>query len=73
MNREQWLDSLRKRGWSDSDISKARFAWNAGNRAGKEESAKICRRIAEVEKQVDDDEGSFVALHCADMIVESIK
>lgn len=44
MNREEWLESLRKRGWSDSDISKARFAWNAGNRAGKDECAEICRK-----------------------------
>lgn len=73
MNREEWLESLRKRGWSDSDISKARFAWNACEREVRTECAEICRRIAAVGKQVDDDEGSFVALHCADMIMETIK
>lgn len=68
MNREEWLQSLRKRGWSDSDISKARFAWNAGNRAGKEEAAEICERLS-----IDLDRQRNTADVCKQAIMETIE
>lgn len=71
MNREEWLESLRKRGWSDADISKARFSWNAGNRAGKEECAEICEAYSKHNKMYR--YHAEAAADCADEIRETIK
>lgn len=66
MKRDEWLDSLRKRGWSDADISRARFTWNAAERATREDCARICDAIAS-------EFGSTAAKSCSFQIRESIK
>lgn len=72
MTREEWLQSLIKRGWSDSDISKARFAWNAAerevDRAAREDCAEICERI-----DLSSGVYSDIALDCAKEIRKTIK
>lgn len=74
MTREEWLESLRKSGWSDADISKARFAWNAAERATREDCAGICNEFAkEAMKNGQSGEWSASAVVCAAKIRESIK
>lgn len=77
MKRDEWLESLIKRGWSGADISKARFAWNAAEREIRKDCARICDEYAEYHASTEPhDDGkaeAWMILQCAAKIRESIK
>jgi hypothetical protein len=77
MTFDEWLDSTIPRNdhaWREAldedQINAAHAAWNACNRAAREECAAICDRFA---KAFENDQRSGGAVDCADEIRETIK
>jgi hypothetical protein len=63
MTCDEWLDSSGRGHWSDMPKRVARAAWEAADRAAREECAKICENMTEAYSIADD---------CADVIRSTI-